>query len=125
MSTYWVYMLSSKPHGTLYIGVTNGIVKRVADHRAGLGSAFTKRYKIHSLVWFEEYGDIEEAIEREAQLKSYYRAWKINLIERMNPHWTDLFPALPGVSTIPKDWKLPPDGSPGSGLGQCRSRPRG
>ena len=117
MGTYWVYILASKPYGTLYIGVTNGLITRIADHRAGVGSAFTKRYKVHMLVWFEEFGDIDEAIQCETRLKSYYRAWKINLIEHMNPHWADLYPTLPGVLAIPQDWKLPPDGSPGSGPG--------
>ena len=97
MNTYWTYILASKPYGTLYTGVTNGLVRRVEEHRSGLGSGFTGKYKVHTLVWFEEYGEIDDAIRREAQLKSYYRAWKINLIERDNPRWVDLYWTLPGV----------------------------
>jgi putative endonuclease len=95
--SYWTYMLASKPRGTLYIGVTNDIIRRVEQHRAGLGSAFTRKYKVHRLVWYEEFANIQEAIQREKTMKEWPRAWKINLLERMNPHWIDLFPSLPGV----------------------------
>ncbi len=97
MRTYFVYLLASKPRGTLYIGVTNTIIDRVAQHRVGKGSVFTRRYNVHRLVWFQEYGDIREAIQREKTLKEWPRDWKINLIERDNPHWIDLYPTLPGV----------------------------
>ncbi|MCK5496712.1 MAG: GIY-YIG nuclease family protein [Hyphomicrobiaceae bacterium] len=97
MRTYFVYLLASKPRGTLYIGVTNTIIDRVAQHRVGNGSVFTRRYNVHRLVWFQEYGDIREAIQREKTLKEWPRDWKINLIERDNPHWIDLYPTLPGV----------------------------
>lgn len=100
MSTYWTYILASKPYGTLYVGVTNGLVRRVDEHRAGLSSAFTRKYKVHMLVWFEEFGNIDDAIQREARLKSYYRTWKINLIERDNPHWVDLYRTLLGVRNV-------------------------
>ena len=99
MNTYFVYILASKPHGTLYIGVTNSIIDRVEQHRAGIGSAFTKRYGVHLLVWFEEFADIRDAIQREKSLKEWPRAWKVNLIERDNLHWTDLYPTLPGVAS--------------------------
>jgi putative endonuclease len=95
-------MLASKPRGTLYIGVTNNIIRRVEQHRAGLGSAFTRKYKIHSLVWYEEFADIQEAIQREKTMKEWPRIWKINLLERTNPHWMDLYPSLPGV-LLPSD----------------------
>jgi putative endonuclease len=95
--SYWVYILASKPRGTLYIGVTNGIIFRVEQHRAGKASAFTRKYKVHMLVWFQEFGDVREAIQREKTMKEWPRAWKINLIERTNPHWEDLYPSLPGV----------------------------
>ena len=72
-------------------------MKRVADHKAGVGSALTKRYKVPALVWFEEFSDGEDAIRLEAKLKSHYRAWKINRIEQMNPRWADLHQTLPGV----------------------------
>jgi putative endonuclease len=98
MRSYFVYILASKPRGTLYIGVTNAIVLRVEQHRAGVGSSFTRRYRVHLLVWFQEFGDIREAIQREKTLKEWPRAWKINLIERENQHWVDLYPTLPGVA---------------------------
>ncbi len=98
MSAYWVYILASQPRGTLYIGVTNGLIKRVEEHRAGVGSKFTAKYKVHRLVWYEAFNEIEDAIQREKTLKHYMRDWKINLIERDNPHWIDLYLALPGVA---------------------------
>jgi putative endonuclease len=101
--TYYVYILASQIRGTLYIGVTNSLLFRVAQHSSGKGGAFTRKYRVTKLVWFEEHGDITEAIAREKSLKKYLRDWKINLIERDNPHWEDLFPALEakfGVSEV-------------------------
>ena len=95
--SYWVYILASKPRGTLYIGVTNNIIGRVEQHRAGSGSAFTSKYKVHRLVWLSEFADVTEAIQREKTLKEWPRAWKVNLIERQNRFWVDLYPGLPGV----------------------------
>jgi putative endonuclease len=103
MRAYWTYILASKPRGTLYVGVTNGLIKRLDEHRAGIGSAFTRKYKIHNLVWYEEFARIEDAIQREKNLKHYVRDWKINLIERTNPHWSDLYPGLPGVGAQAND----------------------
>lgn len=103
-STYWAYILASRPRGTLYIGVTNNIIERVEQHRLGVGSAFTRKYRVHTLVWLEPYGDVRDAIQREKSLKRYLRDWKINLIERDNPHWQDLYLTLPGVAPIPEDW---------------------
>ena len=100
MRSYWVYMLASKPRGTLYIGVTNGIILRVQQHRAGKGSGFTRKYGVHTLVWFQEFADIQEAIQREKTLKEWPRAWKVNLIEQINPQWEDLYPSLPGVQPV-------------------------
>jgi putative endonuclease len=94
MNTYWVYILASQPRGTLYIGVTNNILGRVELHRAGKGSVFTSRYRVSMLVYFEAFNDVKQAIQREKTLKHYVRAWKINLIERENPHWVDLYPGL-------------------------------
>lgn len=102
MRGYWTYILASKPRGTLYIGVTNGLPTRVEQHRAGVGSAFTRKHKVHMLVWYEEFADVREAIQREKTIKHYVRAWKINLIERTNPHWVDLYPTLPGVAPVPQ-----------------------
>jgi putative endonuclease len=95
--SFVVYMLASKPRGTLYIGVTNGIIRRVDQHRAGRASAFTCKYAVHRLVWFQEFASAREAIQREKTMKEWPRAWKVNLIERENPHWIDLFSSLPGV----------------------------
>ena len=81
-ASYWVYILASKPRGTLYIGVTNGLIFRVEQHRAGKGSSFTRKYRVHRLVWFQEFADIRDAIQREKTMKEWPRAWKINLIEK-------------------------------------------
>ncbi len=94
MNTYFVYMLASKRHGTLYVGVTNSLLTRVASHPEGKGSAFTRKYRVTMLVYFEEFADVREAIQREKSLKRWSRDWKTNLIERSNPDWYDLFPAL-------------------------------
>jgi putative endonuclease len=94
MRSYWVYVLASKPRGTLYIGVTNDILGRVERNRAGEGSRFTSRYGVRVLVHFEEFADVNEAIQREKSLKRYLRQWKINLIEGSNPQWIDVYPGL-------------------------------
>jgi len=80
---YFVYILASQRNGTLYIGVTNDLMRRVWEHRQGIGSKFTKKYGVTQLVYFEEFGDIHLAIARETQLKKYKRAWKLNLIQRL------------------------------------------
>lgn len=97
MDAYFTYMLASKPYGTLYIGVTNGLLRRVEQHRAGTGSKFTSKYKVFLLVWFEMFADVRDAIQREKTMKEWPRAWKVNLIERDNPHWIDLYPSVPGA----------------------------
>jgi putative endonuclease len=94
MRTYWVYILASKPYGSLYIGVTTALRDRVAAHRNGSGSKFTSRYGVTMLVHYEPFENIENAIQREKSSKRYLRDWKINLIERDNPRWVDLYPAL-------------------------------
>jgi putative endonuclease len=94
---YWVYILASKPGGTLYIGVTNGLVRRIEQNRQGKASSFTRRYKVHQLVWYQEFAKPRDAIQREKTMKEWPRAWKVNLIEKENQHWDDLFPTLPGV----------------------------
>jgi putative endonuclease len=86
-----VYILASKPRGTLYVGVTNDLVRRVAEHREGLVPGFTKTYGVKMLVYFEEHADINEAIKREKQIKRWARSWKIELIREKNPEWRDLF----------------------------------
>ena len=89
-----VYMLASRKHGTLYVGVTGDLITRVAQHRDGFFEGFTKRYGVTRLVWYETHDVITLAIRREKQLKKYKRDWKLNLIEDMNPLWEDLFPSL-------------------------------
>jgi len=93
----WTYILASKPRGTLYIGVTNGLIRRVEQHGAGTGSSFTRKYKVERLVWLQEVSSAQAAIQREKTLKEWPRAWKVSLIEETNPHWDDLYPMLPGV----------------------------
>lgn len=94
MNGYWVYIVANRPRGTLYIGVTNDLLGRVAAHREGKGSKFTARYGLKRLVWFEGFAQARWAIQREKTTKHYTREWKINLIERDNRNWEDLFPAL-------------------------------
>ncbi len=91
---YYVYILASQPHGTIYIGVTNDLLRRVEQHRDGLVKGFTERYKVHQLVHFEECPDISAAIWREKRLKKWNRVWKLRLIESENPNWKDLYPEL-------------------------------
>ena len=86
---YFVYILANKGR-MLYTGSTNDLVKRVWQHRNGLGSEYTKRYSTHSLVWFDETNDVHEAITRERQIKEWRRRWKVELIEEKNPTWNDL-----------------------------------
>ncbi len=94
MRQYYVYILSSAKNGTLYIGVTSDLIRRVYEHKQGFISSFTKRYKVHKLVYFETTPDINAAITREKQLKKWKRQWKIELIEKYNPNWNDLYPDL-------------------------------
>jgi putative endonuclease len=89
--SYFVYILASGRNGTLYIGVTNDLVRRVYEHKADLVPGFTRRYSVHTLVYFEETGAIEAAISREKQMKKWNRAWKLAVIEKSNPMWRDLY----------------------------------
>ena len=91
MKDYFVYILASKKNGVLYIGVTNDLIKRVYEHKQGFVSSFTKKYKVYRLVYYEMGQDSYAAITREKQLKKWNRAWKIELIEKMNPEWKDLY----------------------------------
>lgn len=88
--SYFVYLLTNRPGGTLYCGVTGDLVRRVGEHRAGRGGRFTHRYNLHRLVWFEPHTDIREAILREKRIKKWNRSWKLDLIETANPLWQDL-----------------------------------
>jgi putative endonuclease len=87
----YVYILASGRYGTLYIGVTSSLIRRVWEHREGLVDGFTKQYGVKNLVWFEQHADIYAAITREKQIKEWRRDWKVNLIQKTNPSWRDLF----------------------------------
>jgi len=91
---YFVYILASKRNGTMYVGVTGNLANRIYEHKEDLRDGFSKKYGIHHLVWFEEYGDVQDAIVREKRIKKWRRAWKMELIEKMNPEWRDLYPDI-------------------------------
>jgi putative endonuclease len=86
-----VYILASERNGTLYTGVTSNIINRVWEHKNNLVEGFTKRYKVHKLVWYEIHKNMNSAIEREKNIKEWKRSWKMNLIENSNPDWRDLY----------------------------------
>ena len=88
---YYVYILASKRTGTLYTGVTNDLIRRVWEHKGHFVPGFTKQYGVDQLVWFEQHGDVREAITREKQIKGWRRDWKLQLIEAENPNWDDLY----------------------------------
>lgn len=89
-----VYLLASKPNGTLYTGVTSDLLKRIWQHKNDLAEGFTKKYSVHTLVWYELHEEMNPAIEREKNIKEWQRAWKIKLIEKTNPSWRDLYDEL-------------------------------
>ena len=86
-----VYILASRRNGTLYVGVTSDLVKRVWEHRNDMVAGFTQRYRVHSLVWFEQHDTMQSAISREKAIKEWKRRWKLELIEQLNPNWRDLY----------------------------------
>ena len=94
MGQYFVYILTSKRNGTLYIGVTNDLLKRIYEHKSDLIEGFTKKYDVHNLVYYEIYRDIRDAITREKRIKKWKRKWKMELIEKFNPTWEDLYYTL-------------------------------
>jgi putative endonuclease len=96
MLGYFVYILASTQNGTLYVGVTSDLIRRVAEHREGAIPGFTERYGVKRLVWFEGHDSIEAAIRREKRLKKWPRAWKVALIEEANPQWRDLWAEITG-----------------------------
>ncbi len=89
--TYFVYILASKPRGTLYVGVTNNLIRRVFEHKNKLIEGFTEQYDVNLLVWYESTESIESAIAYEKKLKRWRREWKIEMIEEQNPEWVDLY----------------------------------
>ena len=92
--SYYVYILASRIGGTLYIGVTNDLIRRIGEHKLKVAKSFTKKYEVTRLVYFEIFDQIEHAIQREKRLKKWPRAWKISLIEKQNPDWIDLYPEI-------------------------------
>ncbi len=94
MNNYYVYILASKRNGTLYTGITNNLIRRVYEHKNDMIDSFTKKYHVHKLVYYEQTDDINSAIQREKQLKKWRRQWKIDLIEKNNPNWDDLYKVL-------------------------------
>lgn len=94
--TYYVYIMASARNGTLYIGVTNNLARRAWEHREGLIPGFTKKYSVGMLVHFEEFGEVGLAIQRETRLKKWKRRWKMELIEKTNPEWNDLYESFVG-----------------------------
>ena len=91
MGSSYVYIMASRRNGTIYVGVTSDLVQRIWEHKNDVSDGFTKRYRVHDLVWWEEHGSIEGAIKREKNIKEWKRAWKIELIQRSNPLWRDLY----------------------------------
>ena len=94
--SYYIYIMSNKPNGVLYVGVTNNLIRRVYEHRNHLVKGFTAKYNLEMLVWFEQTDDVNSAIAREKQLKNWHRQWKIDLIAQLNPNWHDLYGSIIG-----------------------------
>jgi putative endonuclease len=106
-------MLASGHYGTLYVGVTNDLLRRVTEHKQELVPGFTRRYSVKRLVWYEQHADIHDAIAQEKRLKRWRRDWKITLLEMENPHWIDLYPALTGCGSRVCDASLGAASRPG------------
>ena len=98
--SYWVYIITNKPHGTLYIGMTNSLESRMWQHKTGKNEGFSKRYGLKDLVWFEEFRDVHNAIRRETELKGWVRRRKIELIEKQNSLWRDLSANWPSTQAL-------------------------
>ncbi len=98
---YFVYLLASRRNGTLYTGVTDDVLRRTWEHKHDLAEGFTKKYGVHTLVWYEPHDDINAAIAREKQIKGWNRAWKIKMIEKHNSGWNDLYDRLIGEIALP------------------------
>lgn len=104
--TYYTYILASRRNGTLYVGMARDSMNRIAAHKQDLVKGFTKKYQVHTLVWYEQHESKEAALIREKRLKKWKRAWKIRLIEELNPGWSDLYDQM--VEKVPGS--LPPQG---------------
>jgi putative endonuclease len=101
MAEYYVYFLASRPGGAIYVGVTNDLIRRTYEHRTSAVKGHTKRFNIKQLVYFEAYGDIRDALQREKNIKHWPRVWKTRLIVEQNPSWRDLYDEIAGLSTSP------------------------
>ena len=99
MKTYFVYIMTNRPNGTLYVGFTNDLVRRVSEHREGLVERFTKKYGLKCLVHYEVFEDVNTAIAREKALKTWLRAWKVRLIRAENTDWDDLWEEITGAAS--------------------------
>jgi putative endonuclease len=95
---YFVYILANKKNGTIYVGITNSLLKRIYQHKNDLIDGFTKKYSVHDLVYYEEYDDVRNAITREKQIKKWNRKWKLELFEKDNPMWRDRYEELNPVN---------------------------
>ncbi|TAM97612.1 MAG: GIY-YIG nuclease family protein [Rhodanobacteraceae bacterium] len=104
-----VYILASNERGTLYVGITSNLVKRIWEHKNNLVDGFTKKYRVHKLVWFEQHQTMITTIEREKAIKEWKRAWKLELIETLNPSWKDLFQDLSEKSEEQNEFRLAPE----------------
>ena len=93
---FYTYILASKRNGTLYVGITSNLIRRIYEHKNDLTDGFTKKYSVHDLVYFEQHLDVNIAIRREKRLKEWPRKWKLALIEVDNPEWRDLYPEITG-----------------------------
>ncbi|MBC7895277.1 MAG: GIY-YIG nuclease family protein [Cytophagaceae bacterium] len=91
---YYVYMMANRPYGTLYVGVTNDLIRRVWEHKNAFVNGFTERHDLKSLVWYEVHSSSYEAIRREKLIKKWHRDWKVNHVQAMNPAWEDLYAAI-------------------------------
>ena len=91
---FYVYIMANQRNGTIYVGVTSNLIKRVWQHKTGLVEGFAKKYQIHNLVYYEKHGESYSAIQREKRLKEWQRQWKLELIESMNPYWNDLYETI-------------------------------
>lgn len=109
--SYYVYILASGRNGTLYVGVTNDLLRRISEHKSGNAESFTKKYGVTRLVWFDETTDVKAAIQREKTIKKWPRTYKLNAIEDMNPQWRDLYEDF--LDGPPSEPPLAPGTSPG------------